>query len=196
LPAELITRFSPDDDTAFLSFALDRILGRRASDFERLPLEFDLRSGRVTRADVVCRLVARARAEGRHVVCDALTGPRTPPAGEDETAASLLRGIDAQGREFITLCEFDGIRGWRMAAHHLRQPVDIRDDTWRVTPGFVLAGPKLTLHAGRWMLSLDVIQSPEAVLALDVVANAGLDELAAIHLIGTFNGCGQKVMFN
>ena len=71
----------------------------------------------------------------------------------------------------------------------MRQPLEPFDGGWAVREGWLIVGPKRTLKAGKWRIDIDLLQSPEAIVDLDVVANAGLDVLLRAALCG--HSCGS-----
>jgi hypothetical protein len=50
--------------------------------------------------------------------------------------------------------------------------------------GWVIAGPKQQFPPGLWRLDVHILQPEDAVIVLDVVANAGIDILAKATLLG------------
>jgi hypothetical protein len=184
---DVIARYASEDNSAFIDYAFDKIVGRRPNDFERIPLEFDLRRNKLDRHRLLANLVGKARNEGRLVAL----GYLAPPVITDEKLKdySIIldppSGIDALGKETLTLCRADPVSGWRIAPGVLKQSVRVVADVWWVSPGFILAGPKRTLPSGVWKLSIEVAQHQNATLSLDIVANGALDQLFHVKFIGS-----------
>ena len=190
---ETFTRFAPGDDVAFLRHAFAQISGRDPSGRERLELEFDLRRGLADRAAVIRRIVELARREGRAAVWDTLAAASRPQPGTADLAdartmpAGLM--IDEAGREtLVFLREMPG-SGWLVSPEYLRQRQSaIVESGWSVAPGWLIVGPKRSLHPGPWRVDLDIVQPDTAMLDFDLVANSGLDVLQRLTISGPIHG--------
>ncbi len=190
LVADVLLRLSPGDDATFLMQVFRTIVGRMPQPFERQPLLFDLRHGRIDRAGVIERLLVLARREGRVVYCTPVTadGAAGMVAGADGVSPAPYAGLDADGRVTLALCRRNASGGWDIPPDGLRQSPRVADDVWHLRPGFVLAGPQAALPPGRWKITLDLAQDDDAVVTLDAVANSGLDQLARTDIVGCFDG--------
>jgi|GEM_PF-2500383 hypothetical protein len=190
---DVLERYAPDDDEAFLIHACQQILGRRNSELEHLACKYDLRRGTVTRGELLDRLVRQARSEGRliglaSIMRDSPELSPAPPRSPSAIGWPGMLGINAKGQEEFTLCRSDARGGWLVLKNHLMQDISIVDGFWKVGPGFLLAGPKYTLTPGTWQLSVEITQPDDARLELDVVANSALDVSFATTIIGSFSG--------
>jgi len=190
---DVLARFAPDDDAAFLRYAFQSICDRDPTAAERLELEFDLRSARSDRAATIRRITALAQREGHLALWDTIA----PDAVRDEPtdARAIPAGfvIDEDGRETIVFArEIPGRSGWWVGPDMMRQKVEIADGGWTADEGWLLVGPKRSLQPGRWRLDIDLVQSAQTTLALDVVANSGLDVLHRFQILGPF--CGSVVV--
>lgn len=193
LVTDLLIRFAPEDDQAFLGQVFATIVGRAPEEFERLPLMFDLRRKRVSREAVVHHLVERAQREGRVVRCTPVqTGGAAKPDGlangTEKIGPGGSAGIDSLGRAMFSLCRRDARGGWDIDPAFIRQTLRVEDGIWHLRPGFVLAGPKAALFPGLWKITLELVQAEDAVVALDVVANSALDQIIRTDIVGSFDG--------
>lgn len=175
--AELLINFAPDNDAAFLAFTANKILGRAPKINELLSLEFDLRRKKITRLASIEYLVAIARSEGRHVICEGL--------GRASSTPGIGFTFDAEGKsQFLAIQSLEN-NGWAVSPHFIRQKIQFEKDGWKLNPGWVFSGPKESFIAGTWLLELDFIQPPLAKLVIDVIANSGLDVLFYQEFIGS-----------
>ncbi|MCX8280291.1 hypothetical protein OSJ77_08810 [Phyllobacterium sp. 0TCS1.6C] len=190
---ESFRRFAPDDDVAFIRYVFSRICGRDPSDKERLTFEFDLRRGIVGRDDVIRKIVTIARRDGVLALWDTLDEPDTAPAVSRPDASSariLPAGLsyDLEGRQTLVFVREMPGSGWMIGPELMRQPVNVVDGGWSVSPGWLLAGPKRSLDAGAWNIQIDLVQDAKAKLAIQLVANSGLDILQDLIVSGPFAG--------
>ena len=176
--AELLINFAPDNDAVFLEFAANKVLGRAPRVNELLSLEFDLRRKKITRLASIEYLVIIARTEGRHVICEGLDNVSRTMPGVGFT-------LDTEGRvQFVAIHSIDN-NGWAVSPNFLRQQMQFGKNGWKLDPGWIFSGPKVSFTAGNWLLELDFIQPPCARLVVDVVANSGLDVLFYQEFIGS-----------
>jgi hypothetical protein len=189
---ENLTRFALDDDATFLRYAFAQICDRDPTHRESVEFEFDLRRSRIDRATVVKRVVAIARRDGRSALWDTLRPD--PDAAADPTDETFARRLpsglvyDEAGRETLVFVRELAQGGWTMGPDVLRQPMTALDGGWRVRNGWLVVGPKRSLAAGIWRVNIDVLQAPDAMFDVDVVANAGLDVLQRLTICGPFCG--------
>ena len=182
---EVYARFAPDDDAAFLRYAFAKICDRSPSERERLEFEFDLRRCRTDRATIVKKIVAIAGSEGRMAFWDSLEpgADLDVEASQDRhSARTMPAGLsyDEGGREtLIFVREVQGA-GLIVAPDILRQHPKTVDGGWAVTEGWLVVGPKRTFAPGSWRVDLDIVQSDDSVVDVDVVANSGLDVLQSL----------------
>jgi hypothetical protein len=189
---DLMVRFQPDDDAAFLRFAFHRICGRDPLPQERLAYEFDLRRGHINREKIVADLVIAARQSGKDAAWDSLVEPLDDKTVNsfDGSARQFIPGRmrDSAGRDGFVFCRWVPRVGWLIADNVWRQDNLPEENGWNLHPGWVLAGPKRTLPSGDWRLDFDFIQAEDAQLILDVVANSGLDVLMRQSFLGPCAG--------
>ncbi len=191
---ESFTRFSPDNNVAFLRYTFDRICGRNPSDKERLIMEFDLRRNVATREDIVKRIVAIARSDGQFALWDSLeqavTADTSSKPVDPSSARTLPAGLsyDMDGNQTLIFVREVVGEGWMIGPDLLHQPVNVVDGGWSVSPGWLITGPKRSLEAGAWMVRLDLVQDPAARIAVQVSANSGLDTLQELIIAGSFSG--------
>ncbi|MBA8879370.1 hypothetical protein [Phyllobacterium myrsinacearum] len=188
---ENFTRFAPDSDVAFLRYSFSKILGREPTDKERLAFEFDLRRGTRTREEAVKQIVGIARRDGGVSLWDTLTETGDLPGKADNSEARTLPAglsYDLNGQETLIFVREAPGSGWMIGPDLLRQPVNVVDDGWRVSPGWLLVGPKRSLQAGSWRVQIDLVQEMNAKLAIQLVANSGLDVLQEVTIAGSFVG--------
>ena len=190
---ENFVRFAKDDDPAFLRHAFSRICGRDPTSAERLGMEFDLRRGVLKRRDVVKRIVAIARRDGKTAYWDTLlpeddddTHDLPDASNANITPSGLLVNPDGQAM-LVLVREVENV-GWMIAPDLLCQPLQINDGNWTVQSGWLLTGPKRSMAEGDWLLDLDIIQPQTAKLDIEIVANSGLDFLQVMTLVGSFSG--------
>lgn len=186
---DVLVRFAPDDDAAFLSYAFQRICDREPTGAERLELEFDLRGGKVDRRSTIRRITALAQREGHLALWDTLVPDDIRDEPTDARAIPAGFAIDEDGRDTVVFArEIPDRRGWWIGPDMMRQKVRIADGGWVVEEGWLLVGPKRSLQPGRWRLDIDLVQPEQTALALDVVANSGLDVLHRFQVLGPFRG--------
>jgi hypothetical protein len=190
---DVLARFAPEDDVAFLRHVFARICERQPDKRERLEFEFDLRRGVIDRQTLIRRAVEIARREGANALWDTLADQADSGGNinsDKNYARSLPLGLvyDHDGVETITLVREAPGTGWLIGPDVLRQPLEPFDGGWAVREGWLIVGPKRTLKAGKWRIDIDLLQSPEAIVDLDIVANAGLDVLLRAALCGPFCG--------
>jgi hypothetical protein len=173
---DVLLRYAPGDDVAFVRFAFEQIVNRPPTPRELLSLDFDLRCGRLDRRSIVERLDAQAQVEGVKV----MVSDRAPPARTESDRIWTADGqmVDTLGRYRIVLVRQLAGHGWLLAPGYWHQPIETADDGWKIRPGWVLTGPKRKLASGAWRLEVEFLQDDDATIFLDVVANAGLDVLA------------------
>ncbi len=185
---EVITRFAPDDDGAFLRRAFLQICDREPTPGERLELEFDLRRGHLDRRGAVKRIVAAARRDGHLALWDSLD----PDDGQDDPACArtMPAGLvyDESGRETLIFVRAMPDGGWMVAPDIMRQSPKMSENGWLVHDGWLLVGPKRSFRSGTWRVDLDLLQLQDAILDVDIVANSGLDVLQRLEIIGPFSG--------
>lgn len=186
---ESLVRFAPDDDTAFLRYAFERICDRAPTPVERLELEFDLRSGRSDRGATIRRITAIAQREGHFALWDSLQPEAEPRDPTDARAMPAGLMVDEDGEQtFIFARQMPDGRGWLVGPDMMRQDIKIKDGGWAVHEGWLIVGPKRSFRPGLWRLDIDLVQAADAVIDIDVVANSGLDVLQRLAVFGPFSG--------
>jgi hypothetical protein len=161
---ELLERYAPDDDEAFIRQIYFQVFGRQATPVEAVEAKFDLKAGRVTRREMIENVVARS------------------PNARLSTAFAG-DGIAADGKSSFVLVRA-AADGWAVAPDLWIQPAPTENGAWRLEPGWVLAGPKRTFRSGPWRLDIDILQPQDAQLVVEVAANSGLDLLLTVNLVG------------
>jgi len=191
---ENFTRFSPDDDTAFIRYAFQHICDRAPTQNERLEFEFDLRRNLLDRPTTVKRIVGIARQEGHFALWDSLEAD-IPPNADESCARVMPAGLayDENGRQtIIFIRQMPNRQGWMVAPDVMRQPLSTTERGWVVQEGWLIVGPKRSFAAGTWRVDVDLVQDADAVLDLDLVANSGLDTLFRMAISGSF--CGSLLV--
>jgi hypothetical protein len=184
---EHLERFSPDDHAAFVRYAFGQICVRGPTPNELLSFDFDLRRGALARRAAIKKIVRIANQEGHAAVWDSLD------LEEDKTDPTCARTLptgfsyDEEGRESLIFVRALAEGGWMVAPEILRQSPTMDQRGWMVQEGWILTGPKRSLHPGSWRVNLDILQQ-DHVLHVDLVANAGLDVLQQIAICGPFTG--------
>ncbi len=164
---ELIA-YAREDDSMFVQQVYIQTLNRLPTSIEAVEAKFDLRGG-LSRTEFVERMARRSPA------CRLSTDV---PFDDHSTV------IDADGKFCINLIQPTKAGGWSVAKDVFLQQVASVDGYLQLDEGFVLMGPKRSLPAGTWHLSLDIIQPEPARITVDVVANSGLDVLSKVELVG------------
>ncbi|QND50593.1 hypothetical protein HB779_01025 (plasmid) [Phyllobacterium sp. 628] len=189
---ENFTRFAPDDNVAFLRYSFSKICGREPSEKERLSFEFDLRRNVKTRADIVKQVVAIARRDGQFSLWDTLEENEKAMDGPaDQSAAQTMPAglaYNLNGQETLIFIREVPNSGWMIGPDLLRQPVNVVDSGWKVNPGWLMVGPKRSFQEGSWLVKIDLVQDHAAKIAVQLVANSGLDILLDFTIAGSFVG--------
>jgi len=183
--ADLIVRFAPNNDEAFVRFAYEAVLCREPTSGEVLTSTFDIKRHAIARADFIGQIVDVARAEGKRAEISGLADTGKP---HDRSPAPYFVNsevLDGNGRQKLILVQHRNELGWIVSPDIWRQKVDIEQDFWAVNEGWILTGPKKTLPSGQWQLEIDLVQPDTATVTLDVVANSGLDCLAKASFGGS-----------
>lgn len=193
LIVENITSFAPQDDKAFLLYAYAQVLGRHPDDVELARLTHHLEGRTLSRLDVLKRLNSTSMEEGRALTWDsALVSLSGDSSVDGITTRGLVEGsgyrtLSRDAAETLTLCRFDDGK-WELAPSMVARIDEIRSDSWIVSDGFVLTGPKSHLSAGEWLLELDIVQPEWASVVVDVVANLAADRLFHLTAHGSLRG--------
>lgn len=178
---EELERFAPADDAAFLRQLYAQTLGREPTAIEALEGTFDLKSGRSTRRSLIEAVAIRTPGSRLSTISSAAKRSNPPDV------APSLSGFDvvsADGRVEIVFLRMVAGLGLVRAPGTSFQPAGFRDGSLLLEEGWLLAGPKLDAELGDWVLSVDLMQDENAEIALDIVANAGLDTLIKLHIVG------------
>ncbi|MBD8665908.1 hypothetical protein IFT59_21935 [Rhizobium sp. CFBP 8752] len=193
LVVENLVSFAPMDDKAYVIHAFSQVLVRQPSEVELARFTHQLEVGGITRLDLLELLNDVALSEGRHIAWDYPSRFPQPKGYGDAAETSLLvqasgfRALSESSNETLTLCRFTGQK-WELAPSMITRTEDIRADSWVVSDGFILTGPKSTIADGFWVVELDVVQPEWASLVVDVVANAGIDRLLHVTAHGNVRG--------
>jgi hypothetical protein len=173
--SDLLERFAPDDDEAFVRQVYAQTLDRSPSPIDVLEATFDLKSGSISRSELIQRLAARSPA------CRTSADKLATNSG---ALAAAWAKMSPEGMFQFRMIEFDRAGGWSVAPDMWLQPTQTIDGALKLNEGWVLLGPKRSFPAGSWQLVIDLIQPARANLVIDVVANSGLDVLVKLDLTG------------
>lgn len=188
-----VVSFSPSDAKGYVIYAFSQVLNRRPSNVELAQFTHRLETGAITRIYLLSILNDIAISNGREVLWDHAEFLTARAEESDVSGANLLvetsgfRTLSRGSSETLTLCRFVGDR-WELAPSMIPRADDVDKDSWKVSDGFVLTGPKAHLGEGQWLLDLDIVQPDNASLVIDIVANAGIDRLLHITTYGNVRG--------
>lgn len=191
LVVDNVLSFAPNDKKAFVIHAYTQVLSRRPGTVELARLTHQLESGTTTRLDVLAALNAKAIEEGHYIKWDS-----TASLQLDDTESEKIRGIvevpgfrsvSHNSPEIFSLCRYIDER-WELAPSMVSRADEIRPDSWIVSDGFILTGPKCHVAAGFWVLELDIVQPEWATITVDVVANLSIDRLFHMTAYGNLRG--------
>lgn len=171
---DLLLRYAPDDDGRFVEQAFRQIFGRDATQIEALEARFDLRGGRLDRRALIEKLAALSPG------CRLSPPPSQAPLPAIPGGA-ILR--DGGGVGYTLVRNVPGV-GWVVAPDVIAQPMQGENGAFVPAPGVALRARGLTLTPGRWRLAVDLVQDETADIVVEVLANAGLDELFCARLRG------------
>jgi hypothetical protein len=164
---ELLERFAPTNDHAFLTEAYRQVIGAPPSPADEIEGLHALSSQRLTRRALIESLATRNPA---------ITLSAAPHA----------TGLSPAGKPRLLLAQGLPDGSLIVAPDAWKQPPQPNEDgALQLVEGDVLASPKQDLPAGPWLLHAHVVQGPAAELIVEVTANSGLDRLATLHLVGT-----------
>jgi hypothetical protein len=177
--ADLLEKYAPDDDREFARFAIDRILGGNATDEQLDAAQGELWLKPDRRAFLE-GLAARRMSRGQRAEISARA------AAGDIDGIHRLGGATVQpaGQKHIVVVRHEPGIGWTAAANVQVSVADVDKAGWKTHEGWVVAGPKQPFAPGLWRLDVHIVQPEDAVIVLDVVANAGIDILAKATLLG------------
>jgi hypothetical protein len=165
---DLLELYAPDDDEAFVRQVFAQTLGRPPSMIEGFEGLFDLKQ--ITRRDFIARIAARS-----------------PACRLSSDRADLGPGasLSTSGKRQFRLLTATQTGEYLLAPGVWMQTAPSVDDGLQVSEGFVLTGPKLGFEPGIWTLGVDLIQPDAALLAIDIVANGGIDRLLDVSIAGS-----------
>lgn len=193
LIVENITSFAPNNNRAFVLYAYSQVLNRHPGDVELARLSHYLESQTVSRLDILKTLDSKSIEEGHAIIWDSAVVRLTSESSGNEGSAGLLRRgtgshtLSQDSSETLSLCRYaDG--KWDLAPTMVPRIDEIRSDSWLVSDGFILTGPKSHLSAGKWLLDLDIVQPEWASVVVDVVANLAVDRLFHVTAHGNLRG--------
>lgn len=181
--ADLLERYSADDDREFARFAYDKILGEAPAGEE-----LDAAQGQLLRSTdrrgFLETLVARKLSRGYRAEI-------SPQRELDQPQGQGLRPIGGavlqpNGHRIFIVVRHEPGMGWATGDNVLVN-ASIQDGKWKTHSGWVVVGPKRSFQSGLWRLNVHLIQPKDAAVVLDVVANAGMDVLAKASLLGSAN---------
>ena len=176
--ADLLEKYAPDDDREFARFAIDRILGGNATDDELDAAQGELWLKPDRRAFLE-GLAARKMSRGQRAEISARAAGDT---GEIRRLGGAA--VEQAGRKHVVVVRREPSGGWTAAPNVQVNVADVENVGWKTQEGWVVAGPKQPFPPGLWRLDVHILQPEDAVIVLDVVANAGIDVLAKATLLG------------
>ena len=177
--ADLLEKYAPDDDREFARFAIDRILGGNTTDDELDAAQGELWLKPDRRAFLE-GLAARKMGRGQRAEISARAA--TGEIGGIHRLAGAA--VEPAGRKHVVVVRHEPGVGWTAAANVQVSVADVEQVGWKTREGWVIAGPKQQFPPGLWRLDVHILQPEDAVIVLDVVANAGIDVLAKATLLG------------
>jgi hypothetical protein len=193
LIVENVASFAPKDHRAFVLHAFSQILDRNPGEVELARLTHQLEVGSVSRISLLEILNNKAIAEGRHILWDSAKnlqaeGDSDEPGSHNSLVRTAgFRTLSQSSAETMTLCSFTG-KHWELAPSMVSRIDEVRSDSWLVSDGFVLTGPKCHISEGHWLIELDLVQPEWASLVVDVVANLAADRLLHLTVHGNVRG--------
>ena len=188
-----VVSFSPADARAFVVYAVSQVLDRHPSDVELARFTHQLETNLITRMDLLSILNDVAVGEGRQIAWDNAELLATRAESLDIIGSNRLvqtsgfRTLSKGSDETLSLCRFV-VNRWEIAPSMNSNADEVNVDSWTVSDGFILTGPKAHLIEGNWLLELDIVQPERACLVIDVVANAGIDRLLHLTVHGNVRG--------
>lgn len=200
LVIENIVAFAPEDHRAFVLHAYSQVLGRHPGTVELARLTHQLEMKAATRLDLLGELNAKSTEEGHKVIWDSAQSPQSHLSLRDAaTSQSLIevagfRTLSQVSSEILSLCRYAD-KKWELAPSMISRIEEVRADSWIITDGFVLTGPRCHLSSGNWVLDIDIVQPEWASVCVDIVANLGADQLFNLTACGNLSGsfCFEKL---
>jgi hypothetical protein len=193
LIVENIVAFAPRDNRAFVLYAYLQVLDRHPENVELARLMHQLDTKTINRLDLLETLDRKSVQEGRPIIWDTRqVFPSVKDAGRGSDLDRLVetpsyRSISQSSSESHTLCRYaDG--KWELAPSMVSRIEEIGSDSWTVSEGFILTGPKRHLSPGQWLVELDIVQPEWAAVHVDVVANLAVDRLLDLTAYGSLRG--------
>lgn len=168
---DLLSRFAPDDDDAFVRQTFFQVKGRDPTEHEAISARIQLSTLGVDRSAYIEKLV-----QGDHSV--QLASQRSPIGHAD------WNFIDHDGKRTAVLVRLTE-EGLSVAPGMTVPRSPFANGTLQCTQGWLLWGPKRNLASGTWDVHLCLSQHSEGALLFDVIANSGAATLARCHLIGS-----------
>lgn len=173
---DLLERYAPDDDWAFLKQAYRQLLKREPDKIEEIEALHDLRGG-LPRRTLLQHLAAKVQ--------DAFLSSDVLGTRNAITEIPHSTGFSASGQARVVLMQQIADGSYLVAPNIWTQNTRVENGVIRLHEGWVLAGPKRDITAGSWLLAVDIVQDDEGEVVLDMSANSGLDLLVQTHLRGT-----------
>lgn len=181
---DLLERYAPDDDWAFLKQAYRQLSDREPDKAEEIEALHDLRGG-LPRRTWLQHLAVKAQ--------NAFLSSDVLGVGNAINEVPHSTGFSASGRSRIILMQQIADGSYLVAPNLWTQNKHVENGVIHLHEGWVLAGPKRDITPGAWLLSVDIVQDDEGEVVLDMSANSGLDLLVQTHLRGTTR-MGLRVM--
>ncbi|WP_421358105.1 hypothetical protein [Agrobacterium rosae] len=186
---ENLLSFAPNNNRAFVIRAFSQVLGRHPTDVELARLTHKIDVSGCSRLDLLVDLNTKSISEGMLVNWD------SAERFEETETKKVQRLIESTGfrsvskgsSEKFTLCQYSNGQ-WELAPSMMCRPDEIQADSWRISDGFFLTGPKAHISQGDWLLEIDIVQPASACVIIDVVANLGVDRLLYITAYGNLRG--------
>lgn len=179
---ELLERYAPDNDRAFILQAYKQILSREPGKAEALEAIRAFKFGDLSRKAFIEGLASRTTQAvlSSHKTADATS----------VTVAAHAAGFGPNAKQQVVLAQLMPNGHYVVAPNvwfqDLWQPKAMSEDgILHLNEGWVLAGPKRSLAKGAWTISIDIVQDDAAEIIADLVANSGIDTLMHAHLVGS-----------
>ncbi|MBN7809068.1 hypothetical protein JZX86_27495 [Agrobacterium rosae] len=187
---ENLLSFAPNDNKAFVIRAFSQVLDRHPDSVELARHTHNIDVNGCSRLDLLAELNAKSTSEGRIVIWDSAEHIGEKAATKNVRGlieSTGFRSISKDTHEKLTLCRYQHGQ-WELAPSMVCNPAEVQMDSWRVSDGFFLTGPKAHLSAGKWLLDIDIVQPASACVIIDVVANLAVDRLLYLTVYGSLRG--------
>lgn len=165
----LLELYSDDRSDLFVNQIYEQLMGRGPTRLERHEAVYRLNSGAVSRRALVEELIMMSGG------------------GATSEIFKIGEQIKEEGGRY-TIARYINNGGYLFANFIDASSLEVKGDSLVLNNGWVFTGPKRNISTGGWFLSLDLIQSDDAELIIDVVANSGQVTLLKLHALGIVKG--------